>query len=686
LSGADFSRADLRGANFKNATLRGTQFCESQMGLQRRWVVAQMFAMILLATFGALFNTFTSYLTISSLMPDSEQPVMVVIVVISMFTGFLSLPLYFGFTIFLTVTLLIFILSFLIVVIIAFLNALHPVISNGLLRFIFVFPFSFALAFAAAATFTTSLTVSRAIAHRAGISIIVLFSILVAGSTLVTSSGAEQGSVIESISAFISTLFTILIFLFVTHRVWQDNMGFGWLRRVAIGWASWKGTSFQAADLTDANFSSGVFKNVDLRDSSLLRTNFGDARKLDFARLDSTYLADPIVRELVRTGHGEGLSLKGVNLRGIYLAKANLKNSDFSGYNLSQANLQEINLTSGKLVQTQLDSTDLMGAKLTGACIEGWGITNSTILDEVRCRYVFMCDSPDHTRINPHRKPDDWNEEFEDGDFADFIKPLADTLDLYHNRNVDPRAIAIAFKQLSKNNPEAQLQIVAMESKGSDKFLLRVQTTEIANKSDLSEEYSQTYQKVRELSPMEQEHLFAEKDARIESLEQMLQKAIERPSFTISQVEKIMTQNSGIDISGNVNQVSQTHQLGSGNVVTNPLTAGHDNRVLNQVQPGSLPDANTVDMATELMTLKQLLLNLDAPDRNKMERALADMEEELQKPEPDKDEVGSAFDRALTYANQANDFAESVVKLSPHVHNVAAWLGQNWQKLLAWLT
>lgn len=51
----------------------------------------------------------------------------------------------------------------------------------------------------------------------------------------------------------------------------------------------------------------------------------------------------------------------------------------------------------------------------------------------------------------PCCKPDNNKEEFEMGDFADFIKPIVDTLDLCHNQDIDPRAIAILCSKTIKN-------------------------------------------------------------------------------------------------------------------------------------------------------------------------------------------------------------------------------------------
>jgi hypothetical protein len=132
---------------------------------------------------------------------------------------------------------------------------------------------------------------------------------------------------------------------------------------------------------------------------------------------------------------------------------------------------------------------------------------------------------------NPRRKPDNWKETFKDGDFADFIKPIVDTLDLYHNQDVDPRAIAISFKELAEKHPEAELEIVAMEKRGGDKFMLRVATAPDANHSELNAEYFETYNEIKALAEREIKVLIEEKDSRISSLENMIATALQRPSF-----------------------------------------------------------------------------------------------------------------------------------------------------------
>jgi uncharacterized protein YjbI with pentapeptide repeats len=208
-------------------------------------------------------------------------------------------------------------------------------------------------------------------------------------------------------------------------------------------------------------------------------------------------------------GQGQAQNFDRQPLRGINLQGANLADASFITADLSLANLQDADLSRAKLVQTQLDEADLTGATLTGAYIEDWGITSHTKLHGVRCEYVFMR-LPTKEDPNPRRKPDNWN-----------------------NQDVDPRAIAISFKQLAENHPEAELEIVAMEKRGGNKFLLRAATAPNANHSKLNAEYFATYNEIKALAERELQALLQEKDNRIRSLETMISTALQRPSFYI---------------------------------------------------------------------------------------------------------------------------------------------------------
>ncbi|MDZ8069035.1 MAG: pentapeptide repeat-containing protein [Nostoc sp. DedQUE08] len=316
---------------------------------------------------------------------------------------------------------------------------------------------------------------------------------------------------------------------------------------------------------------------------------------LDRVRPGSTYLQKSQIRQLLVTGQGQDKNFDGQNLRGINLQSANLADASFIGADLREANLQDADLSRAELLQTQLDGTDLTGATLTGACIEDWGITSHTKLHGVKCEYVFMR-SPTPSDPNRRRKPDNWNETFADGDFADFIKPIFDTLDLYHNSNVDPRAIAIAFKNLAQNHPEAELEIAAMEKCGDDKILLRAKTAPDSNKSQLSAEYFDDYNRLKALS-QSQQLLLVEKSDRIRNLEIMVNTALGQSKYHI-EGNPIMSDISGINIQGSSN-VSGI--AGNSSVANLGTISGNVSIALNQ-----LPDAPD----TEKPGIKELLTQL----------------------------------------------------------------------------
>lgn len=119
-----------------------------------------------------------------------------------------------------------------------------------------------------------------------------------------------------------------------------------------------------------------------------------------------------------------------------------------------------------------------------------------------------------------------------------------------------------------------------------------------------------------------------------------------------------------------------------GNVTGSAIATGDGNTVSVQYQQAALPSPESVDMQAELKALREALANLQTPDRRKIDNALDEAEDELKKPQPNKDEVGKAVDRALDYAKKADGFTEAIEKIKPRVEKAAAWLGENWYKIL----
>jgi uncharacterized protein YjbI with pentapeptide repeats len=356
---------------------------------------------------------------------------------------------------------------------------------------------------------------------QAIISAIVLLFVVVGtftGAIAVAIVGVVVGRIAVALIGIISSVSVIILMVFVSHLLnwhtssfsnpfailvifsiapvvafWLLSIYAGWrasigdkkydsVRKIAIAFAAIGGTRFYNADLTDAKFNQAILKNTDFRKANLTHTCFCKTKKLDFARPGTTYLQNANLRQVLTTGQGQRANFDRLDLRGVNFQKAYLSDASFIAADLSNASFQDADLSLAKLVQAQLNNTDFTGATLTGAYIEDWNITSQTNFTGVRCQYIYMR-FPTKDNPDPHRKPDNREEVFGDGEFGDFIKPIVDTLDLYHNQGVDPRAIAISFKQLAENNPEADLRIVGMEVRGEDKFLLRAKTAPKAAKN-----------------------------------------------------------------------------------------------------------------------------------------------------------------------------------------------------------
>ena len=114
-------------------------------------------------------------------------------------------------------------------------------------------------------------------------------------------------------------------------------------------------------------------------------------------------------------------------------------------------------------------------------------------------------------------------------------------------------------------------------------------------------------------------------------------------------------------------------------------TGDYDTANINY-QKVNLPESESFNIKEELNALREIIAKLETSDCRKIDNAFEDAQEELDKPQPDKDEVGEALNRALKYAKKAEGFASVFEKLQPHLTKTTAWLGENWHKLLSFVS
>ena len=524
LTGADFSCADIRSTDFTGAILRETKFCRAKAGLQRLWAIFLVMISWLLGGISGFFSALAGGM-VSLIVYDSNYNSNFAYQV----AGWASLVLL---ILFLGV-----IIRFGIEANIATIAGAFAIVFAGIVAFAIAVLVveRFAIAIAGVFAIAGMLTILGTLAAAVAIAFLIAGVFAVVGVLAFALTFAVIGTypLKEGYAVAFAVAVVVVFSLAGTYIAWKALTGeekYADLHKFAIAITAFKGTNFCNADLTNANFTQATLKSTNFCQAKLTRTCFQKVKTLDRVHCGATYLKHPQLREVLITGYGQEKKFDNFDLRGVNLKGANLADASFICADLSEANLQDTDLSRAKLVQTQLSGTDFTGSTLTGAYIEDWGITNNTIFTGVKCQYVYM-KLPTKNNPDPLRKPDNLQEVFADGEFGDFIKPIFDTLDLYHNQGVDPRAIAISLKQLAENNAQAVLRIVGMEVKGKNNFLLRAKTALNTDKSRLSAEYFNTYNQLKGLRAEEMKLLLAEQDSRISNVENMVQTALQSSIF-----------------------------------------------------------------------------------------------------------------------------------------------------------
>ncbi|EKU98266.1 putative low-complexity protein [Leptolyngbya sp. PCC 7375] len=546
LVGADFSFADIRGANFNQAMLIGANFSHAKTGLPTFWVMNFVLLTSLLSILAGLISGYAGALVGDLVTIQKVGRAIFGAIFLILFIPYVFVVIRKGLGS--TLTICVEIAAGFLVALLAFLPGSAQDLLTGA-------NFSL-LALGGILAGVGNIAIAIALNELIGLpkSKPWLISLAIVGIIVGILFGVRESDISYLIAGLVG-LSNILLGLYVGFQALVGDSRYQLILKSAIMLVMQRGTRFCNANLTDANFTQANLCNADFCQAILTRTNWLEAQNLNKSRVEDTYLVNERILKLLIHREGAGESFENLNLQGLNLQVANLQDASFIGANLSETTLEGANLTGAKLKQTQLYQSNLTGACLTGAYIQDWGISTNTQFEGIICDYIYM-QLPTKDDPDPCRKPDNKQETFKPGDFANFIAPIIKTLDLYQQQNVDPRrmattyktidlfhhegidpsAAAIALKQLAEQYPEAGLEVVALEGRGDEKIRLQARVTGETDRSQLSAEYFDKYQEATALPYGDLQSLLAaitEKDQRIQSLENMVMTAMQSDKFYV---------------------------------------------------------------------------------------------------------------------------------------------------------
>ncbi|MBP0013636.1 MAG: pentapeptide repeat-containing protein [Roseofilum sp. SBFL] len=541
--------ANIRSTNFKEARLDNAQFCKVEAGQSYSWIIGlTIFSITLaaIATIAAIQSGITIVSTATNRFTDEFTLIPSVIIVISL-SVFTIMTLSSGILIGGVAT------TITISTLVPLSNLFQPILAG-----------TGAVALAVAWFLVGNITMSASVAISllidrsrplriltavmSSISGLIFSFVVWSIAQTVTESGdgaiakaltitATNQPLLGQLSAILISGLILGLGGYIGQKTIAEDQRFTLIRSLAATMAALGGTNFSQAELSNANLTGSVLRNCNFRQAKIDRTCWLEVKHLNTSLVGSSYLDNPKIRNLLLTGQGRSENFDRMNLQGLNLCNLELHEASFIGADLSNTWLRYANLSDAKLVQADLDKTDLTGACLTGAYIQDWGITVDTKLDNIQCQYIYMrLPTPDNRDC--FRKPDNREEYFKDGDFADFIAPLVRTLDLYHNQQVDPRAVAFAFQKLIENHPESDIELLAMERKGEGKLLLRAKTSEGVDFSRLSQEYFRDYNLLKSLPHNDPRVLIDIPNERVKSIESMIQGVYGSLESTNADLEK----------------------------------------------------------------------------------------------------------------------------------------------------
>jgi uncharacterized protein YjbI with pentapeptide repeats len=502
LSDANFTNADIRSANFTDAILKNANFTGAQAGLQKCWMWCQFIVIFL---FSILLN-FTSVLlivvfTIFLFAPQSIKeytifPGLITVIIIA--TTFVAIARQ-GLTTKAVGTILATVAVMITFAVAGIVSSAGAVASTGKVAgtLIIAIAFAVAVAGAVASAVASASAVAGVIAGRGAIAIALAVTGVVAIAIALAAEG-KGAAVGAAVGAAAGAVAVLSFNFYIAWRTLKGDEKFAlaWSLGVAlgaIGGTSFCGTNLTAANFTGARLKSANFNNSKQQPTLLHQTCWQESKQLDRARVGTSLLSNPVVRQLLVTGNGYKKSYVEANLYGANLNGVNLEGANLQDANLSHATLQQANLKEANLANTLATSANFTGAYLTGACLEAWNIDHETILKQIDCQFIFLLQAPNPLGSR-ERRPHNPDKVFQPGDFEKLYRKVMTTVELLLRGGINPEAFTAAFQKLMVEYPDLTPEAIKSIEKRDDAVLVTFQLPNTTDKAKFEQRFDNSYQ------------------------------------------------------------------------------------------------------------------------------------------------------------------------------------------------
>ncbi|MCC5667815.1 pentapeptide repeat-containing protein [Nostoc sp. CHAB 5784] len=554
LTGANFSHADIRGADFTNAILRGANFRGAKTGLQQRWSLTRLFFLLFLSLTVMDLTKFFYYNSFSDFPLNVSSWIDFVFLIAPAFIFYTVLFFTIikqGFTVqwfrrVLKVIASIYAVKYLLSTTINLgpIRLGIPLLGDVNLASVVIAVTSIIVHATMIVVLVAIIGVNQAIVIGVCLIEIAVFVTFInfqlwANNHVQISLAILLNNPLLLFNIFLSALI-ILVSGYIGWLALNGNERFKVIRTLGMIISSIGGTNFHGADLTEANFLGALLRNTDFDEANLTRTCWFKASKIDFVIPGETYLKFASVRNLVTTLEGTSQDFARKDLRGINLKGAKLQNANFIDTDLSQADIRDADLSGAILVHTRLEQADLTGANLTGACIQDWVVTRTTKLEDVKCDYVFLkyVNGGKRDQMPPR-------DNFKPGEFTIFVKNVLDTIDLYHDPNINPRVALQVIENLSKKY-NARLELVGVK-RAENAITLIVKSFNSIDEEKFQEEYYDEYNQTLSLNLVDHHQILPHYEKIIEKVTDMVEDVKIRPTNHIEYLD-----NKGLFVGGNL--------------------------------------------------------------------------------------------------------------------------------------